>query len=155
MAERDILDAIKIQAKVVIPIVKALETELGKARAHQIVGDAIAGAYVDYRQRRGFEADIHPGVEVDGPSFPVQKTVVENTDNIYGHDITDCAFAEYFNTIGEPEIGTLMTCGVDYAAEALMRPTWAFERTQTRMQGAPHCDFRWHKRQPAKPHPGK
>lgn len=146
MAQRDMLEAIKIQSKVVIPIVKALEAELGKVRAHQIVGDAIAGAYVEYRQRRGFEADVHPGVEVDGPSFPVQKAVVEHTDDVYGHDITGCAFADYFNSIDEPEIGALMTCGVDYAAEALMRPAWDFERTQTRMQGASHCDFRWRKR---------
>ena len=146
MAERDILDAIKTQAKVVIPIVKALEAELGKERAHDIVGKAIAGAYVEYRERRGFEQDVHPGVEVDGPAFPVEREVTDNSDTEYGHNITGCAFADYFNRIGEPEIGALMTCGVDFAAEALMRPGWDFERTQTRMQGAPHCDFRWRKR---------
>ena len=146
MAERDMLEAIKIQSKVVIPIAKALEAELGKDRAHKIVGDAISGAYVEYRQRRGFEVNVHPGVDVDGPSFPVQKTQVEHTDDAYGHNITGCAFADYFNSIGEPEIGALMTCRVDYAAESLMRPAWDFERTQTRMQGATHCDFRWRKR---------
>ena len=31
-----ILEATKIQAKAVIPIVKALEKELGKERAHQL-----------------------------------------------------------------------------------------------------------------------
>ena len=39
-----------------------------------------------------------------------------------------------------------MTCGVDFAAEELMRPTWAFERTQTLMQGANYCDFRWRRK---------
>ena len=147
MAERDMLEAIKIQSKVVIPIVKALEAEVGKARAHEIVGGAIANAYVEYRQRRGFDVDVHPGVEVDGPAFPVQKEVVEQSETAYGHNITGCAFADYFNSIGEPEVGALMTCGVDFAAEALMRPGWDFERTQTRMQGAAHCDFRWRKRE--------
>ena len=32
-------------------------------------------------------------------------------------------------------------------AEALIRPDWAFSRTQTRMQGAPCCDFRWRRRE--------
>ena len=54
-------------------------------------------------------------------------------------------FAEYYRFIGEPKIGALMTVGVDYAAEELRRPEWDFERTQTRMQGALHCDFRLHK----------
>jgi hypothetical protein len=38
------IDAVKIQARVVIPIVKALELELGRERAHEIVGEAIAGS---------------------------------------------------------------------------------------------------------------
>ena len=41
-----ILEATKIQARAVIPIVKALEKELGKTRAHEIVGKAISDAYV-------------------------------------------------------------------------------------------------------------
>ena len=141
-----VLDAMKVQSRVVIPIVKALEKEIGKERAHRVVGDAIAGAYVEYRKHRGFEADVHPGVEVDGPSFPVEKEVVENEASSYGHNITSCQFADYFRSIGEPEIGALMTCGVDFAAEELMRPGWTFVRTQTRMQGYDHCDFRWKKK---------
>ena len=50
-----ILDATKIQSRIVIPIVKALEKELGKERAHEIVGRAIAESYVAYRERLGFE----------------------------------------------------------------------------------------------------
>ena len=146
MSKPTILEAIKIQSKVVIPIVKALERELGKERAHQIVGDAIADSYVEYRKRRGFELNTHPGVEVDGPEFPVKRSEQQNTEDNYGHNITQCAFAEYFRAIGEPEIGGLMTCGVDFAAEDLMRPEWNFERTQTLMQGAGHCDFRWQRK---------
>ena len=46
-----ILDATKIQARIVIPIVKALEKELGRERAHHIVGEAIAQSYVAYRDK--------------------------------------------------------------------------------------------------------
>lgn len=139
-----ILDAVKIQSRVVIPIVKALEKEIGKERAHQIVGDAIAGAYVEHRQRRGFEQNSHPNTENEsGLDFPVERQIVQDSETEYGHDITSCAFADYFRSIDEPEIGALMTCGVDFAAEALIRPDWHFDRTQTRMQGAPCCDFRW------------
>ncbi len=141
-----ILEATKIQARAVIPIVKALENELGKARAHEIVGKAIAESYVRYREKRGFELDSHPRVEQEtGLDFPVEQEIVEDTETSFGFNITRCQFAEYFRAIGEPEIGALMTCGVDFAAEAKMRPGWTFSRTQTCMQGAPHCDFRWTK----------
>jgi hypothetical protein len=145
-----ILDATKIQARIVIPIVKALEKELGKERAHRVVGQAIAQSYVAYRERLGFELNEHPRDEGEGegnkPAFPVQREVVEDSDTAFGHNITGCAFADYFQAIGEPEIGALMTCGVDFAAEDRIRPDWEFKRSQTRMQGADVCDFRWRKR---------
>lgn len=140
------LEATIIQARAVIPIVKALETELGKERAHALVGKAIADNYVAWRDKRGFTPDTHPGRDSGGPSFPVVNKVVEDTETAYGHDVVGCAFADYFRSIGEPEIGALMTCGVDFAAEAHMRPGWEFKRTQTRMQGAPCCDFRWRRK---------
>ncbi|WP_416899583.1 MAG: L-2-amino-thiazoline-4-carboxylic acid hydrolase [Minwuia sp.] len=141
-----VLDATKIQAKIVIPIVKKLEQELGKAEAHRIVGEAIAQNYVAWREKLGFEENSHPAEDREAgnaPAFPVEEEVVENTPGAYGHNITGCAFADHFRKIGEPEIGALMCCGVDFAAEARIRPDWEFTRTQTRMQGAPHCDFRW------------
>ena len=141
-----VLNAIKIQSRVVIPIVHELEKEIGKERANAIVGKAIARAYVDYRKMKGFEANSHPRVEQEIDSgFPVEREVIDDTEETYGYNITGCQFAEYFRQIGEPEIGALMTCGVDFAAEDLIRPEWEFERTQTRMQGASHCDFRWRK----------
>ncbi len=146
-----ILEATKIQARIVIPIVKALEKELGKERAHEIVGEAIAESYVAYREKLGFEPNAHPRDEGEGvgnkPAFPVERDVIEDTETAFGHNITGCAFADYFRAIGEPEIGALMTCGVDFAAEARMRPDWEFSRTQTRMQGADVCDFRWRRRE--------
>ena len=141
-----VLDAVRIQSKMVIPIVKKLEQEIGKEAAHRIVGEAIAQNYVAWREKLGFEENSHPASErEDGqaPAFPVEEEVVENTSDAYGHNITACAFADYFRKIGEPEIGALMCCGVDFAAEERIRPDWEFTRTQTRMQGAPHCDFRW------------
>ena len=145
MEENRILKAIKIQSKLVIPIVKELERELGAERAHDIVGRAIAGSYADFKRQEGYEADSHPRSDRES-AFPVDREIVDDTDTSFGIDITECQFAEYFRSIGEPEIGALMTCGVDFAAEELVRPGWDFKRTQTQMQGAHHCDFRWRKR---------
>ena len=64
-----ILEATKIQARAVIPIVKELEAEIGKDRAHAIVGAAIAKNYVKWRDKRGFDVDSHPGSEAaNGPA---------------------------------------------------------------------------------------
>ena len=140
------LDAVKIQARAIIPVVKALEAELGRQRAHEIVGGAIAESWAAFQASRRSGPGGHPAEADGGFDFPVESEVVEHTPDAYGVNMTACAFADYFREIGEPEIGALLTCGVDFAVERRLRPDWEFRRTQTRMLGAPFCDFRWRRR---------
>ena len=142
-AKPSVLDAVKIQARIVIPIVKALERELGRERAHAIVGQAIAEAYANWQSVQTAERNTHPREGNVADIFPVETEVVVDTTTAFGLNMTRCQFAEYFRKIGEPEIGALLTCGVDFATQAKLRPDWEFRRTQTLMKGAPYCDFRW------------
>lgn len=143
------LEIVKAQARVVIPIVKALEQELGRESAHALVGGAIADSWADFVVSRSAEIDSHPNAGSLGFEFPVESEVVEDSDDRFGRNFTACAFADYFRRIGEPEIGSLLTCGVDFAVEERLRPGWEFTRTQTRMQGAAHCNFRWRRKESA------
>ncbi len=143
MSRTTILDAVKIQARAVIPIVKALERELGKERAFALVGGAIAQDYANRQAQRIPVRNLHPRNGNTDTVFPVESRVVDDTPTTFAVDMQTCQFAQYFRAIGEPEIGALLTCGVDFANEALQRPDWEFRRTQTLMQGADHCDFRW------------
>jgi hypothetical protein len=54
------LDAVKIQARAVIPIVRALERELGRERAHSIVGRAIADSYAEWQGKAVSARNSHP-----------------------------------------------------------------------------------------------
>ena len=143
------LDAFKIQARVVIPIVRALESELGKERAHSIVGRAIAESYAEWQLKTASAPNSHPREVNVEDQFPVETEIVEDTDSSFAINMTRCRFAEYFRAIGAADIGALLTCGVDFAAEAVLRPNWEFRRSQTLMGGASHCDFRWRLRAPA------
>jgi hypothetical protein len=57
-------------------------------------------------------------------------------------DVTACKYAEFWRGVGEPELGFLLQCSADYAVTDAVDPIH-LERTQTRMQGASHCDFRF------------
>jgi len=151
MSEVSMLEAVKIQARALIPVVKALEVELGKERAHRLVGGAIADSWAEVVASRTPQRNQHPAEAGSGFEFPVESEVVEQSPDSLARNFTGCAFADYFRQIGEPEIGALLTCGVDFAVERKLRPDWEFRRTQTRMQGAPFCDFRWRRRQPGSP----
>jgi len=145
-AKISILDAVKIQARAVIPIVKALEAELGKERAHALVREAIARDYAQRVASRTTERNTHPRTITPEAEFPVTSHIVADDEETYALDFTSCQFADHFRAIGEPEIGALLTCGVDFAVQEAIRPAWELRRTRTRMQGASHCDFRWRKR---------
>jgi hypothetical protein len=137
------LDAVKIQARAVIPIVRALERELGKERAHSIVGRAIAESHAEWQAKAVSTRNSHPRDNNIEEQFPIETEVVEDTDATCAINMTRCGFAEYFRAIGAPDVGALLTCGVDFATEAVLRPDWEFRRSQTIMGGASHCDFRW------------
>ena len=82
-----------------------------------------------------------PGGGSTGPGLTTH--IATDTDTEFRRNITSCEFAEYFRSIGEPELGGLLTCGVDFAVERRTNPDWTFTRTQTLMLGADYCDFCW------------
>ncbi len=140
MAGISTLDAVKIQARAVGPIVKALEARIGEQAAHELVRGAIAESWADHVAPRQAGND-HP--RDDDNDFPVESVIVTDTDDEYRVNMVRCQFADYFRATGQPEIGALLTCGVDFAVNRRVHPDWEFTRTQTLMMGAEHCNFCW------------
>jgi L-2-amino-thiazoline-4-carboxylic acid hydrolase len=58
-------------------------------------------------------------------------------------DITSCRFAEFFRSLGEPELGALLVCQTDVDIAAAGGSDVHFSRTQTLMQGGSCCNFRY------------
>jgi hypothetical protein len=58
-------------------------------------------------------------------------------------DVTACRYAQFYNKIGAPELGFLLTCSADFAHAEGFGAGVQLTRTQTIMQGASHCDFRY------------
>jgi hypothetical protein len=58
-------------------------------------------------------------------------------------DIRSCRFAEFFRALGEPELGALLVCQTDIDIAEAGGSEVSFSRTQTLMQGASCCNFRY------------
>ncbi|MDA9502034.1 hypothetical protein XI05_31950 [Bradyrhizobium sp. CCBAU 11357] len=69
--------------------------------------------------------------------------VIEETADAFAFDVTRCAYAEFYKALGEPELGFLLICTADFATADGFGPDIRLTRTQTIMQGADHCDFRY------------
>jgi hypothetical protein len=142
-----LLDRAKIQSEVVIPLIRGLERELGTARAHAIVRDALADEYRDMARKWMREADgdkmaafIRFGA-YSNAGDPLDLTALDAPENELHFDVKRCDYARFFQEIGAPELGFLLVCSADGPiAEAL---GISLTRTQTMMQGGDHCDFRY------------
>jgi hypothetical protein len=145
------LDRVKIQAEVLVPLIKGFETELGPERARSVASRALQ-AWV----RKGYASlrERNPGNPIDlvsqgVPTFArdaLQYEVVGRSADAFDFNVTKCAYAEFYRALGEPDLGFLFVCDLDHAMAEGIGPDLEFERSQTIMQGAAHCDFRYRRR---------
>ena len=64
-------------------------------------------------------------------------------DSAFHFNVTRCRYAELYHALGIPELGALLSCNRDFALIEGFNADVQLERTQTIMQGASHCDFRY------------
>ena len=58
-------------------------------------------------------------------------------------NVTRCRYAEMYEDLSTTELGCLLSCNRDHALIEGFNPDIALVRTQTIMEGAPYCDFRY------------
>ena len=151
-----VIEQARIQAQVLVPLVKALQAELGEARANAIVRGALRDLYRGYgeafwRARNEKEEKGAPDVgKAVASAFAaytrddaLDYTVIEQSEDAFAFDVTRCRYAEFYQELGEPELGFLLVCSADFDTAEGFGGDIELTRTQTIMQGAPHCDFRY------------
>ena len=146
-----LLDKTRMQAQVLVPVLGALRTELGKDRADAIVKLALRdwskrlfaaiGDTIEGSPRRKWAAIQSVFGEVSGREVEVE--ILRQDKEALELDVTHCRFADFFRALGEPELGALLICEADFDIAAVGEGEVSLERAQTIMQGAPSCTFRY------------
>src|SRR5215470_5684412 len=144
-----VIEQIKIQAQVLVPLVKALRQELGEERANAIVRQVLGDLYRKYgkKSRTQAQADLGArmaaGFERYSASSALDYDVVRQAPDAFEVNVTGCRYAKFYKELGEPELGFLLVCSQDFTFAEGLGPDIKLTRTQTIMQGASHCDFRY------------
>jgi predicted ArsR family transcriptional regulator len=146
-----LLDKTRIQAQVLVPVLRALRAELGKEKADAIVKRALrdwskqlfasVGDSVDGSPRRKWAA-MHTAMG-EMTEKDVSVDLLRKDKEALEFDITQCHFAEFFRALGEPELGALLVCETDFDIAAAAQGDVTLTREQTIMKGAPSCTFRY------------
>jgi hypothetical protein len=147
-----LLEQAKIQAQVLIPVLRAFRDELGTERANRIAWRALAGwrrqvareqhAAFSGSGRERWAAGVAAALPMIGDA--VDAELLAQSDEAFDFDVTGCRFAEFFRQLGEPELGFALLCSFDdTTAEEIGAGEVQLTRTGTIMQGAARCDFRY------------
>jgi predicted ArsR family transcriptional regulator len=145
-----IIEQAKIQAQVLVPLVKALQAELGEERANALVRKALGNVYRRLGEQwwRAKESKhIGETMALAWASFAkgnaVDYTARAQSQDTYEIDVTECRYAQFYKELGEPELGFLLVCISDFPFIEGFSPDIKLTRTRTIMEGASHCDFRY------------
>ena len=145
-----VIEQAKIQAQVLIPLVKALQTEFGEERANAIIRRTLGDVYRKFGEQwwrsRGSSNvgdALASAFDTYAAGDALDYEVIKQTPDAFELNVTGCRYAKFYKELGVPELGFLLICSADFPMAEGFGPDIQLTRTQTIMQGASHCDFRY------------
>ena len=149
-----LIEQAKIQAQVLVPLVKALQAELGEERAHALVRKTLGDLYRRFGEqwwRAKNSGHVGESMAAAFASFAKGSAIDTNvrvqSADTFEIDVTGCRYAQFYKELGEPELGFLLVCSLDFPFAEGFGGDVELTRTQTIMQGASHCNFRYRRRE--------
>jgi hypothetical protein len=145
-----VLEQARIQAQVLVPLIKTLQAELGEERANALVRKALRDLYRRYgeefwkaKNERNLGKAVASAFSTYARDDALDYRIREQSEDVFAIDVTRCRYAEFYRELGEPELGFLLVCSADFDTAGGFGGDVKLTRTQTIMQGASHCDFRY------------
>ena len=154
MKHLPLLEQRKTEAKVLAPLIRAFEEEFGREKTRALVGKTIKELAKRYGEAIAAELEGTPIEKIAAllPRFnegdALELDVLKQDASCYEFNVTRCRFAEFYKELGMPELGQLLSCNRDFALSEGISSELELERSQTIMEGASHCDFRFRVKNP-------
>lgn len=139
----------EVEARILKPIIEALAAEFDREQVLTIVRNTI----VRIAQEQGAElaqtmggctaAHFLNSLQYWTKDNALEIDLLENTAEKLSFNVTRCRYAEMYRALGLGDLGATLSCNRDFALIGGFNPDATLTRTQTIMQGAPHCNFRY------------
>jgi hypothetical protein len=139
----------EVEARVLAPVLDALASEFGRDAVLDVVGDAIIriaheqGAQLIETMGGDSLAAFADSLQFWTKDDALEIDLIQRDDMTFAFNVTRCRYAELYKSLGIPELGALLSCNRDGALIEGFNTDVALTRTQTIMEGAQHCDFRY------------
>jgi hypothetical protein len=142
----------EIEARIVGPLIRGFIGAMGRDAALEVVRGVIIGlareAGEDLARRLGDASlsSFAQALDVWREGGALEIDLLEQSPERLAFNVTRCRYAEMYRALGLAELGGSLSCQRDFALVEGFNPGIELERTQTIMEGAPYCDFRFRAR---------
>ena len=150
-----LLERRELEARIVGPLVRGFMREVGAARALEVVRGVIvelarnSGADLARRLGESSLAAFASCLDAWSAGGALEIEILERSGDRLDFNVTRCRYAELYRALGLEDLGASLSCARDFALAEGFSPDIELARTQTIMEGAAHCDFRFRARRRA------
>jgi hypothetical protein len=152
-----LLNRREIEARLLAPLLKALETECDRQRLWEIT----LGVIREAARQQGAQLAASVGKndlqhfatiqEIWKKDNAILIEVMELSSKRFAFNVYRCRYAEMYQHLGIPELGTMLSCERDFALIEGYNPNICLTRTKTIMEGEDICDFCFEQQTSKKP----
>ena len=144
------LEKRKIEAEILKEVYETLKASHGEEVARTTIAESVRRSAIEQAKAFAAAAPGGPSLKAFQDVMPLwtkggalEIEVKEESADTFRFNVVRCRYAETYKAMGLGEIGHLLSCNRDGAFIEGSDPKIKFERTQTIMQGASHCDFKY------------
>ncbi len=141
------LERTTIQMEYVVPLIRDLQRILGEDTVNAALAQRLKEMTEEAQKSDAVYEDLTDMVEATkmfAAGDALDYDVVRADKDHFDINVTGCRYAKMMEELGASNIGFNLICGWDIPQAEQQGLT--LKRTQTCMQGASHCDFRYEKR---------
>lgn len=139
----------EIEALIAAPLIRAFMERFGREPALEVTHEVIAslarqaGKLLQTDGDGGGLEAVQEAFALFSQARALEFDVIEATPVKVSINVTRCKYAEMYRELGLQEFGSVLSCARDFAFMEGLNPRIQLVRTQTLMQGAAFCDFRF------------
>jgi hypothetical protein len=139
----------EIEAQIAGPLIRAMISEFGAERALRLVREVVSelarqsGADLARRLGESSLVAFAQGLDRWKEAGALEIDLLEQTPERLSFNVTRCRYAEMYQALGLGDLGFSLSCRRDFALVEGFSSEIELTRTQTIMEGAPFCDFRF------------
>lgn len=139
----------EIEAKIVGPLLRGFIDAMGRDAALDVVRGVISqlardgGADLAARLGDASLSTFARALDLWREGGALEIDLLEEGPERLSFNVTRCRYAEMYRALGLADLGGSLSCQRDFALVEGFNPDVELRRTQTIMEGAPYCDFRF------------